>query len=110
MSAHAFNLGRTLSQPLSVDFSERPKFELPWDTVRAIATEDGDLLICVVDRPARLQYATHEFARQWRRNGKDIPGATGKTYRKTGADIGCSITCYVTDARGVVSSPILVTA
>lgn len=38
---------------------------------------------------------------QWRRDGKNISGATAATYTTTAADAGCTITCAVTDANGI---------
>ena len=39
-------------------------------------------------------------AYQWQRDGEDIPGATYDTYTLVEDDIGCFITCIVTDGAG----------
>lgn len=44
------------------------------------------------------------FARQWRRGGTNIVGATSTTYTTVAADLGVSLTCAVTATNGAGSA------
>jgi hypothetical protein len=66
--------------------------------------EVGSTLTCTVG--AWGGEAPFTFARQWRRNGFVIPGATASSYLLTGGDEGTSVHCSVTatNAGGVTTA------
>ncbi len=113
MSANAFNPGRAICHPVTVDFA-KPKFGMEWEEVCAVlVTIDGEYLVgrtltCNVDRPRSMNLRTVDFARQWLRDGVPILGATGRKYTLTADDIDHDISCFVTDARGITSASVRV--
>lgn len=70
----------------------------------------GDTLRVKVNRAVSLNLLARDFATQWRRNGRDIPGERGRTYVLRQRDVGKSISCVVTDAAAQITEPVVVIA
>jgi hypothetical protein len=94
---NAFNLGHGYS----VAFAQPPR--LMAQNIRVLVRESEGVLICAVERDRSLLVSGKAFAVQWLRDGKPIPGETGRAYTKRPEDKGHVLSCIVTDAMAIES-------